>query len=109
MDSGLSGRGWMVVTAAITVTLLAVLGATDTAAEPRSFPGRAGKIVFVRISANSRASDLYLISPSGKNGTRLTRSLLKERNPVWAPTGRLIAFERERTRTPAPPTSTPCS
>lgn len=75
---------------------IATVGATNTPAGPKAFPGRVGKLVFVKLNPTARASDLYLVSPSGKNGIRLTHSALAERFPVWSPNGRLIAFERQR-------------
>src|SRR5688500_13024989 len=75
-------KGLLVLAAAglLAATLQAPAGAT--------FPGRDGRIAFVR------SGDIYSIRPDGTGITRLTSGSSTDGNPVWNPAGTHIAFAR---------------
>jgi TolB protein len=51
---------------------------------------RGDKIAFVRRDGNR---EIYVMNPDGSGERRLTRNTVGDRNPVWSPDGRRIAFE----------------
>ena len=56
-------------------------------------PGRL-LLVVSRYQAEQRNYDLFVLQPSGEIVKRLTRTAASERDAVWAPGGRWVAFER---------------
>ena len=52
---------------------------------------RGDKIAFVRRRDGNR--EIYVMNPDGSGQRRLTRNTVGDRNPVWSPDGRRIAFE----------------
>jgi TolB protein len=66
------------------MTLAAVVAAAARPAQS-TFPGRKGKIAFVRVGV------IYTINSDGSGLRRLTRGI-KAEYPAWSPNGRTIAF-----------------
>ena len=52
---------------------------------------RGDKIAFVRRRDGNQ--EIYVMNPDGSGQRRLTRNTVGDRNPVWSPDGRRIAFE----------------
>src|SRR5688572_10329048 len=66
----------------------ALLAATLQAPARATFPGRDGRIAFVR------SGDIYSIRADGTGILRLTAGAATDGNPVWNPAGTHIAFAR---------------
>ena len=84
--------------ATIALALLAALTAALTvwAAKPAgaAFPGINGKIAFACCAAYRESMEIYTVSPTGAHLTNLTDNDRNDRQPVWSPNGRKIAFVR---------------
>ena len=78
--------------AALTALLLLVV----TAAKPAgaAFPGKNGKITFVRGVDNN--SEIYVMDGDGSGQTRLTNNLDFDTLPAFSPDGRHVAFTSRR-------------
>jgi TolB protein len=76
---------------AITLTALLSFGLLPTVVTAtETFPGKNGKIVFVR------RGDVWVTSKSGRNETRLTNAKARDSFPTVSPDGKRIAFTRLR-------------
>jgi WD40 repeat protein len=75
---------------ALVVLLLTIAGlAATTTSSSAAYPGADGKIAFVR------GNQIFTMSPTGANVTRLT-GRGKNLQPTWSPNGRRIAYIHER-------------
>jgi dipeptidyl aminopeptidase/acylaminoacyl peptidase len=53
-------------------------------------------VTVVNKAENSSNSDIWVVSPDGRNPRQLTRSPKHDRHPRWAPDGKRLAFESNR-------------
>ena len=56
-----------------------------------TFPGTNGRIAFASFADENY--DIFTMTPTGEDITRLTTSAGDERNPAWAPAGNRIAYD----------------
>ena len=63
-----------------------------------AYPGENGKIAFTR-GTSVQGDDIHTIDPDG-SGLQQVTSTGAERDPVWSPNGRRIAFSSERDGNP---------
>jgi Tol biopolymer transport system component len=73
--------------------LAAIPGPNDHA--QAAFPGRNGRIAFVRYSLASPLEEVYMVSPASGLTANLTGDpLISATAPAWSPDGTRIAFAR---------------
>ena len=59
-----------------------------------AFPGKNGKIAFVRSEGPAFNAEIYTINVDGTGQTNVTNNPDRDSNPAWSPDGTKIAFDR---------------